>query len=123
MVSKLTSVWDKCKTKQLAKIFEDYALSLGYVKWDCRKKDNSTSYYIDGKSENWHRTHFMLTTDNKRDFIIVLRKKAGSYFIIQKEAKRAFEVDYNGIINHDEPLLNQIIEKHKSFFNKLFEIL
>ena len=125
MTEKLTEVWRKCQTMQLAMIFENYMKSIGVRKYDKRRKDNSNTYMIDGKSTNWNRVQCFYHTDSTKyceeNLLLVLRKKAGDYFIIQRKDNRAFEVDYSGIRNHDEVLLKEIMDEHRPLFDVLLK--
>lgn len=126
MIEKLTAVWQKCKTKQLAAIFESYMESIGVRKYDVRRKDNINTYMIDGKSTGWNRVQCYYHKDSQKyceeDLLLVLRKEAGDYFIIQRKEERALEVDYSGVRHHDETLLAQIMKDHKPLFDKLLAI-
>jgi hypothetical protein len=53
---------------------------------------------------------------------LVLRKKSGDYFIIQRKEERALEVDYNGLRHYDEALLNDIMKENKPLFDALFRL-
>lgn len=121
----LTSVWRNCKTKQLAKIFEDYMKSIGAEKSKVQD-DKINTYLIDGKSTNWNRIQCYYRKDSAKfwdcDLVLVLRKEAGDYFIIEKKTKRAFEVDYSGVRNYDEALLNEIMQEHKALFDILLQL-
>ena len=55
MIEKLIKLWKTYETKQLANVFEQYMKSIGVKKYDSRRKDNSNTYLIDGKSTNWDR--------------------------------------------------------------------
>jgi hypothetical protein len=124
---KLAKVWKTCETKQLAKMFEEYMESFSVKKWDSRKKDHINTYFIDGKSTNWNRVQCYYHKDSERfgqeNLLIVLRKRAGSYLIVERNGKRAFEVDYQGVIEFDEKLLSEIIEEHKPLFDALIGIV
>jgi hypothetical protein len=123
----LTKVWESLETKQLAKIFEEYMKSIGVRKYDGRRKNNSNTYMIDASSTNWNRVQCYYYKDSTkyedRNLLIVLRKRAGNYFIVEKERERAFEVDYSGIRHYDEVLLNEIIEEYKPLFNSLLSVI
>lgn len=127
MVDKLTQFWKTCTTKQLAMIFEEYMKSLGVKKWDARRKDNFNTYMIDGKSTGWNRVQCYYHKDSEKyceeNLLLVLRKEAGNYFIIQRKEDRAFEVDYSGIRHYDEKLLNEIMEEHKPLFETMLSIV
>ena len=127
MKDKLTEVWKLCETKQLAKIFEDYMKSIGVRKHDGKRKDNTNSYMIDGKSTSWNRVQCYYHKDNEKyaseNLLIVLRKRSGDYLIIERRSKRAFEVDYHGVIGYDENLLKEIMEEHKPLFDTLTALI
>jgi len=126
LVEKLTAVWEKCETKQLAFVFERYMESIGARKYDKRRKDNKNTYMIDGISTGWNRVQCYYHKDSHKyceeDLLLVLRKEAGDYFIIQRKEHRAFEVDYSGLRHYDEALLSEIIIDHKPLLDRLFEI-
>lgn len=119
----LIQFWQSCETKQLAMEFEWYMKSIGAKKVDERRKDNSNTYMIDGKSTDWNRVQCYYHTDSTKyceeNLQLVLRKRAGDYFIIQRKGDRAFEVDYSGMKHYDENLLREIMEEHKPLFNAL----
>lgn len=123
----LTKVYKSCETKQLAAIFKEYMKSIGVRKYDGRRKDNSNTYMIDGNSTNWNRVQCFYYKDSiryeDRTLLIVLRKRAGNYFIVEKECERAFEVDYSGIRHYDKTLLNDIIKDHKPLFDSLLKVI
>jgi len=126
MVEKLTAVWRKCKTKQLAAMFELYMQSTNIKKYNERRKDNTNTYMVDGKSSGWNRVQCYYHKDSckycEEDLLLVLRKEAGNYFIIQRKDERAFEVDYEGVKHYDEALLAEIIKDHKPLFDNLLAI-
>jgi hypothetical protein len=125
LIEKLTKVWEKFGTMELALLFEGYMKSIGAKKVDERKKDNRNTYAIDGESTGWNRVQCYYHTDSTKyceeNLLLVLRKKAGDYFIIQRKEYRAFEVDYRGVQNYDENLMNEIIKDHKPLFDTLFK--
>lgn len=124
MIDKLIKLWKTYETKQLANVFEQYMKSIGVKKYDSRRKDNSNTYLIDGKSTNWNRVQCYYHKDSQKygeeDLLIALRKRAGNYLIIGRQSNRAFEIDYSGIKHYDEVLLNEIIKEHKPLF-EMFE--
>lgn len=126
MIEKLTNVWRKCGTMELAMMFENYMKSIGARKRDERRNDNNNTYMIDGKSTHWNRVQCYYHKDSTKyceeNLLLVLRKKAGDYFIIQRKENRAFEVDYSGLRHYDEALLNKIMEEHKPLFETLFRV-
>lgn len=127
MVEKLTQVWRRCQTKQLAMLFENYMQSIGARKYDARRKDNSNSYLIDASSTGWNRVqcyyHKSEWKYGREDLALVLRKKAGDYFIVQRRENRAFEVDFSGLRHHNDVLIQQVIEEHRPLFDALFKQL
>ena len=127
MKDQLIKLWKTCDTRQLAKIFEKYMKSIGVKKYDGRRKDNNDTYLVDGVSTSWNRVqcyyHKGPTKFGNENLLIVLRKRAGDYFIIERKSKRAFEVDYHGVIEYDEKLLNEIISDHKPLFDTLFKLV
>lgn len=127
MVDKLTQFWKVCTTRQLAKIFEEYMTSIGVKKRDSRRPGNINTYMIDGKSTGWNRVQCYYHKDSEKyceeNLLLVLRKEAGDYFIIQRKDDRAFEVDCSGIRHYDEKLLNEIMEEHKPLFDSMLSIV
>lgn len=127
MKEKLIKIWKSCETKQLAAVFEEYMKSLGIRKYDGRRKDNSNTYMIDGSSTNWNRVQCFYFKDSiryeDRSLLIVLRKRSGNYFIVEKECIRAFEIDYSGTRHYDQTLLSEIIKEHKLLFDNLLKVI
>lgn len=123
MKDRLTTLWKMGETKGVAHIFEEYMKVQGVRKLDGRRKDNSNTYMIDGKSTSWNRVECYYHKDSEEfaeeDLLIVLRKRAGSYLIIARKGVRAFEIDYSGIKHYDKKLLNEIMEDHKALFDAL----
>lgn len=123
MKGRLTTLWKMGETKSVAHIFEEYMNVQGARKLDRRRKDNSNTYLIDGKSTGWNRVECYYHKDSEvfaeEDLLIVLRKRAGSYLIIARKGVRAFEVDYDGIKHYDKKLLKEIMENHKPLFDAL----
>lgn len=126
MQEKFTELWKRCKTKQLAKVFKEYMLNLGVVKWDYRKKVSPNTFYAESTCGNWNRATCTYLKDSTKffehDLEIVLRKEAGNYLIISRRGKRAFEVDHGGIKHYEAKLLDEIMSDHKPLFDKLFEV-
>jgi len=124
MIEKLTKLWKTCETKELALIFESYMKEIGVRKTDRRRKDNINTYLIHGDSTNWNRVQCYYQKDSeesrKENVLLTLRKRAGDYFIIEREGVRAFEVDYRGLVHYNEVLLNEIIKEHQLLFDNLF---
>lgn len=127
MREKLTSIWRLCETKQLAEIFEEYMKSIGVKKRDGRRKNNNNTYMIDGKCTRWNRVQCYYHKDSEKyleeNLLIVLRKRAGAYFIIERKGIRAFEVDHSGIRHYEEKLLNEIMKEHKPLFDALMRLV
>lgn len=127
MEEKLTEFWKKCGTRLLAVMFEDYMIGLGIKKHDARRKDNTNTYMIDGNSTGWNRVQCYYHKDSEKyceeNLLLVLRKEAGDYFIIQRKEDRAFEVDYSGVRHYDEKLLKEIMEEHKPLFDAMLSIV
>jgi len=123
---RLTQVWENGKPKQFAKIFKEYAISRGLEQVNNETKDYSNKYLAlstcGGITWNRVNCYYMLEKERfgNENLAITLRKKSGSYFIIERNGERAFEVDYSGIRHYKEELLNEIIEEHKPFFEILF---
>ena len=126
MIEKLTKVWKQLGTKQFANVFKAYMITLGVKEHDSRRKVNLNTYMIDGKSTNWNRVQCYYHKDSEKyceeNLLLVLRKEAGNYFIVQRRDERAFEIDYSGLRHFDEKLLKEIYSEHKMLFDKLFEI-
>jgi hypothetical protein len=122
----LIKLWKICETKQLGKVFKYYMESMGVKKWDSKRKDNLNTYLIDGKSTGWNRAQCYFYKDSanyaENNLGIILRKKSGSYLIIEKQGRRAFEVDYHGVLHYDKKLLDEIIEEHAILFSALLAI-
>lgn len=123
---KLEKLWKTLETKQLAKIFEDYMKSMGVKKYDNRKHDNNNTYLVDGKSTVWNKVHCYYMPNSSKygeeNLSLVLRKRAGDYFIVQIKSDRAFEIDYSGIRHYEKDLLTSIIEEHRPLFDTLFSL-
>jgi hypothetical protein len=81
---------------------------------------------IDGKSTGWNRVQCYYHKDSHKyceeNLLLVLRKEAGDYFIIQRKEDRALEVDYSGLRHYDEKLLKEIMEEHKPLFDNLLSL-
>ena len=126
MIEKLTALWKRCETKELAKIFEAYMKNIGVKKYSEKNSDAINTYLADGKSTGWNRVSCYYKKDNanygEEDLAITLRKRSGDYLIIERKLERAFEVDYSGIRHYDEKLLNEIISDHKPLFDELIKI-
>jgi hypothetical protein len=123
---RLTRVWKKFDTKQIAKVFEEYMESIGVQKRNLKKEsnDNLNTYHIDGKATSWNRVQCYHHKDCGRfageNIVLVLRKRAGNYFIVEKKNERVFEVDHNGILRYDALAMQEIYNEYKPLFDKLF---
>lgn len=120
----MTNFYKTKDTKDLAKVFETYMKSIGARKLDHRRKDNTHTYAIEGDCTNWNRCECYYFKEDGRDyrnayFGTTLRKRAGSYFLIEYKGKRPFEVSYDGILHYDEEMMKDIVEE----FSGLFELL
>lgn len=120
-------------TKDLALLFENYMKEIGAKKLDRRKKDTSNTYQIDGNSTNWNRVecyYYKNSEDYKKygkfDFCITLRKRSGSYLLIEvgspnEDIKRSYEISYGKVINYDKDLLKDLIKRHPKLFAMMSE--
>lgn len=126
MVEELTNVWKQCGTKQLAKIFKEYAVSKGYTILKNSQRRSNHSCRIENTCGRWNRVGCYYYTDNidygNENLVITLRKKAGDYMIIERRNTRAFEVDSGGIRHYNEQLLKAIIDEHEDLFKALIAI-
>lgn len=126
MQEKLTKVWRVCETRKLGKIFKAYMEGLGVNKWTSKATGTINTYLIDGKDTDWNRVSCYYNKDSDRygneDLKLVLRKRAGSYFIVERYGVRGFEADHHGIIHYDEKLLMEIMADHEPLFQKLFNL-
>lgn len=123
MKDMLFKLLEKCETKQLASIFEDYMKSIGVKKLDRRRKDNANTYSIHGDCTNWNRVECYYHKDSaeysKENLDITLRKRAGYYLIVGRDGERAFERSYDSVVHYDEKLLDEIVKDHKPLFDVL----
>ena len=123
-ITALCGFYRKRETVELAWIFEKYMKDIGAKKLDKRRKDCSHTYLIDGKSTNWNRVECYYHKENdsrygKENLSITLRKRSGSYFLIERKLRRAFEISEDEVICLDKELLNEIVEEHKALFEML----
>lgn len=127
MQENLIKVWKACGTRRLSDIFKKYMASLDVAAQTSKTEDNSNTYSVNGKTWDWDkvecRYYKEFTSYGNSELWIVLRKAMGSYFIIGKHGKRAFEADHHGIIHYDEKLLAEIIADHEPLFQKLFAMV
>lgn len=117
---KLMNIYLNCSTRKFAKVFSEYAESRNISKWDSRKKDNSNSYYAEGKDEYWDRVDcsIYLPKNEELSLHIVLRKKSYLFIVFQDET--IFEYDrIEGIKTYEEEKLNKALEVHRKLFNML----
>lgn len=116
-------ILDAYETKELARVFEEYMLTIGVKKLDRRRKDKSNTYSIHGDCTNWNRVECYYHKDSveysKEDLDITLRKRSGYYLIIGRKGERAFERSYDSIVNYDEKLFNEIVQDHKMLFQMI----
>lgn len=126
MQEQLIKVWKTFKTKQLAKIFADYMKNIGVKPYNFKMGSACNTYLTDGRSTSWNRVQCYYNKESSRfggeNLLLVLRKEAGNYLIVERKGIRAFEVDYSGVKHYDEKLLNEIIEDHKPLFDTLFSL-
>lgn len=120
-------------TRDLALLFERYMREIGAKKLDRRRKDTSNTYDIDGNSANWNRVdcyYYKNSGDYQRygkfDFGITLRKRSGSYLLIEVgspngDIKRPYEISYGKVISYDKDLLEDLIKRHPKLFSMLCE--
>lgn len=133
MEKKFIKLLDALETKSLAYIFKGIMENKKIRKYDGRRKDNTNTYYADGRCDNWNRVFCIYYKDStepgEEDLEITLRKRAGYYLIVERKNKRAVEVTWslkaNGIVisTYDEELLNEILKDHKELFESLFKLV
>ena len=133
MKEKFIKLLDVLETKSLSYIFKSVMECKRIKKYDGRRKDNTNTYYADGKCDNWNRVFCIYYKDStdpgEEDLEITLRKRAGYYLIVERKNKRAIEVTWslkeNGIVvsTYDEELLNEILRDHKDLFDMLFNLV
>lgn len=133
MEKKFIELLDALETKSLAYIFKGIMESQKIRKYDGRRRDNTNTYYADGRCDNWNRVFCIYYKDStepgEEDLEITLRKRAGYYLIVERKNKRAVEVTWsikaNGIVvsTYDEELLNEILKDHKKLFETLFKLV
>ncbi|MEX0081627.1 zinc ribbon domain-containing protein [Clostridium butyricum] len=133
MKEKLIKLLDALETKSLAYIFKGVMESQGVRKYDGRRKDNTNTYYAEGKCDNWNRVFCIYYKDStdpgEEDLEITLRKRSGYYLIIERKNKRAVEVTWslkeNGVVisTYDEKLFGEILKDNKGLFDSLFKLV
>lgn len=124
----LKHCYEKYDTKDLALLFENYMREIGANRLDRRRKDTSNTYQIDGDSTNWNRVecyYYKNSGDYQRygkfDFCITLRKRSGSYLLIEvgspnEDIKRPYEISYGKVIKYDKGLMEDLIKRHPKLF-------
>ncbi|NFH74175.1 zinc ribbon domain-containing protein [Clostridium botulinum] len=116
-------ILDAYDTKELARVFVEYMISIGVKKLDRRKKDKRNTYSVHGDCTNWNRVECYYHKDSteycSEDLDITLRKRAGYYLIIGRKGERAFERSYDSIVHYDEKLFNEIVQDHKKLFQMI----
>lgn len=116
-------ILDAYETKELARVFVEYMLSIGVKRLDRRRKSRNNTYSVHGDCTNWNRVECYYHKDSDKycseDLDITLRKRAGYYLIIARKGERAFERSYDEIVNYDEKLFNEIVQDHKKLFQMI----
>lgn len=124
----LKQYYETYDTKDLALLFENYMREIGAKRLDRRRKDTSNTYQIDGKSTNWNRVecyYYKNSRDwqmyGKFDFCITLRKRSGSYLLIEvgspnTDIKRPYEISDGKVIKYDKNLMEDLIKRHTKLF-------
>lgn len=124
----LKRYYEKYDTKDLALLFDSYMREIGATKLDRRKKDTSNTYDINGDSTGWNRVECYYYKNSgdykiygKFDFCITLRKRSGSYLLIEVgspsgEIKRPYEISYGKVVNYDKDLLIDLVKRHPKLF-------
>ncbi|GAA0076159.1 hypothetical protein UT300005_05370 [Clostridium sp. CTA-5] len=116
-------ILDAYDTKELARVFVEYMISIGVRKFDRRRKDKVNTYSVDGDSTGWNRVECYYHKDSikycEEDLDITLRKRSGYYLIIGRKGERAFERSYDSIVHYDYKLFNEIVQDHQKLFQML----
>lgn len=124
----LKQYYEKYDTGDLATLFRGYMKEIGASKLDRRKKDTSNTYIVDGDSTNWNRVECYYHKNSgdwqqygKFDFCITLRKRAGSYLLIEVgspegDIKRPYEISYGKVVCFDKDLLMDLVKRHPKLF-------
>lgn len=133
MEEKLIKLLDVLETKSLAYIFKSVMERQGIRKYDGRKKDNTNTYYADGKCDNWNRVFCIYYKDSTKpgeeNLEITLRKRAGYYLIIERKEERTVEVTWSAkqgkviLLTYNEKLFDEILKDHKILFDLLFKLI
>lgn len=115
-------------TKDLAALFERYMAEIGARKLDRRRKDTSNTYQVEGDSTNWNRVECYYYRNSgdyqkygKFEFCITLRKRAGSYLLIETgnpncDIARPYEISYGEIIHYNKELMTELVKQHPKLF-------
>lgn len=115
-------------TCDLAFLFEDYMAEIGAKKLDRRRKDTSNTYWIEVDSTNWNRVECYYYRNSgdyqkygKFEFCITLRKRSGSYLLIETgnpncDIERPYEISHGEVIHYDKELMEEFIKKHPKLF-------
>lgn len=122
----LMDVYNNLETKEVANIFKIYMEGLHARTVHSRRKDNSNTYLIDGKSTSWNRVECYYYKKNDTEFghedlRFILRKRQGRYLIVERNGVRAFEISYGTVITHNKELLAEIARDHGALFIMLRE--
>lgn len=124
----LKQYYETYDTKDLALLFENYMREIGAKRLDRRRKDTSNTYQIDGDSTNWNRVECYYYKNSgdwqiygKFDFCITMRKRSGSYLLIEVgspsgDIKRPYEISYGKVISYDKELMEVLIKRHPKLF-------
>lgn len=119
---KLKQIYLNCSTRQIARVFAEYAESRGFEKLDGRRKKNIqlNTYYCEGESEYWDRVTCQMESACYPDLemYIVLRKNSYMFIRIMDEEVFSYE-RMKGVTKYDEEKLNGAFKKHKKLFNML----
>lgn len=124
----LKQCYETCDTKDLALLFESYMKEMGAKKLDRRRKDTSNTYWIEGNSTGWNRVECYYYKNSgdwekygKFEFCITLRKRSGSYLLIEVgspsgDIKRPYEISYGEVVHYNKDLLEDLIKRHPKLF-------
>ncbi len=120
-------------TKDLAALFERYMAEIGARKLDCRRKDTSNTYQVDGNSTGWNRVscyYYRNSGDHqqygKYELCIVFRKRAGDYLLIEtgnsnRDIQRPYEISCGKVIHYEKELMEELIKQHPKLFAMMCE--
>lgn len=127
----LRGYYRKKDTKDLATLFKRYMVEIGAKKLDRRRKDTSNTYLVDGDSTNWNRVecyYYRNSGDYRKhgqfEFCIVLRKRAGSYLLIEignpdYSIARPYEISCGKVIHYNRELLTGLVKRHPKLFDMM----